>query len=208
MPTGHAKSGSRGGTVSRFAAAALAAAIALPAAGAERVATLDPAATRVTFTLGTTFHEVHGTFAPASGSVRFDRSTGEASGTLAVDARSGETGNARRDRKMHESILESARFPSIAFRVERVEGRVPDAGRGDIRLAGVLSLHGADHPMTVPAAVDVAGDRFRAEVRLAIPYVEWGLEDPSFLFVRAEKSVAVTVLAEGRLAEASSGGAP
>jgi polyisoprenoid-binding protein YceI len=173
--------------------------LASPAPAAERVVTLDPKASAVSFTLGTTLHEVHGSMRLTGGALRFDPATGTASGEISVDARSAETGNARRDRKMHGSILESERYPAIVFRPQRVLGRVEESGRSDVKLGGTMSLHGGDHPMTLPVALTVEGGHLRAELRFEVPYVEWGMEDPSFLILRAEKLVVVTVRAEGRL---------
>ena len=173
--------------------------LALPAAAtaAERVVALDPVASRVTFILGTTFHEVHGTMALTAGVIRFDPGTGAASGTITVDARRTETGNKKRDKTMHEDVLESERFPTIGFRVVRIEGRLVDPGRSELKLVGVMSLHGADHPMTLQATVESANGRVSGTLRFPIPYVEWGLRDPSFLVARTKKIVEVTVHAEG-----------
>jgi polyisoprenoid-binding protein YceI len=172
------------------------------ATAAERAVVLDPAAGAVAFTLDTTFHEVHGTMALAGGTVRFDPATGAATGTITVDARRAGTGNDRRDRTMHADVLESGRHPTIVFRVERVEGTLVDPGHSDLRLVGVMTLHGADHPMTLAAAVDSAGGRVRGELRFTIPYVAWGMHDPSFFVVRVAKTVDVEVRVEGRWADA------
>jgi len=59
----------------------------------EAVVTLDPAATKIDFTLGATLHTVHGTFKLKSGEIRFDPATGKASGAVIVDATSGYTDN-------------------------------------------------------------------------------------------------------------------
>ena len=120
----------------------------LPAASAatERAVVLDPSASEVTFTLETTFHEVHGKLGAVAGTIHFDPATGAASGEITVDARRADTGNRERDEAMHAEVLESALFPTIRFRVERVEGTLVDPGHGELRLVGVLNLHGADHP--------------------------------------------------------------
>ena len=172
------------------------------AAAAERAVVLDAAGSTVTFTLDTTFHEVHGTMALKGGTVRFDPSTGLASGTITVDARRAETGNDKRDKTMHADVLESERYPTIVFRAERVEGTLVDPGHSDLRLVGVLTLHGADHNLTLTASVDSAGGRVRCELRFPIPYVEWGLHDPSFFVARTEKTVDVTVRVEGSWSDA------
>jgi len=178
--------------------------LALPtaAAAAERAVTLDPAASQVTFTLDTTFHEVHGTMAIMGGTIRFDPQTGAASGEITVDARRAETGNERRDKKMHGEVLETERYPTIVFRPERVEGTLADPGDAEIRLVGVMNLHGTDHPMTLVAKVESANGQVRGDLEFPIPYVEWGMEDPSFLIARAAKSVDVKVHVVGHWTEA------
>ena len=165
---------------------------------AERAVVLDPAASTISFTLDTTFHEVRGTMALTGGTIRFDPATGAASGEITVDARRAVTGNEGRDRTMHADVLETTRYPTIVFKPQRVEGVLADPGRSELRIAGVMSLHGADHPMTLVATVDSGQGRVHGELRFPIPYVEWGLRDPSFFVVRAAKSVDILVRAEGR----------
>ena len=166
---------------------------------AQRVVVLDPSASSVSFTLDTTFHVVHGTMVLSGGTIRFDPKTGEASGTITVDARRAETGNTGRDKNMHTEVLESSLYPTIVFALQRVEGTLADSGRSELRLVGVMTLHGADHPMTLTASVETAKERVRGEMRFPVPYVEWGLKDPSLLVVRAAKTVDLVVRVEGRL---------
>lgn len=176
----------------------LAAAIPLPALAAERVVVLDPAASAVSFSLDTTFHEVHGTMVLTAGTIRFDTETGEASGEITVDATRTETGNEGRDEKMLAEVLETGRYPSIVFRARRVEGVLADPGRSELRIAGVMSVHGADHPMTLTATVESDAGRVHGELKFPIPYVEWGMSDPSLFVARAAKTVDILVRAEGR----------
>lgn len=178
-------------------------ALPVPAGAAERAVVLDPARSEVTFTLGTTFHEVHGTMALREGTIRFDPAAGTASGTITVDAASAETGNGRRDRTMHADVLESERFPTIVFRLERIEGTFVETGTSEVRLVGVLTLHGDDHPLTLTASVDSDASGVRGELHLPVPYVEWGLHDPSFFVARTEKSVDVTVRVAGSWTDAA-----
>lgn len=168
------------------------------AAASEHVVILDLEVSRLSFTLDTTFHEVHGTLVLSGGQVRLDSATGAASGEITVDARRTGTGNSQRDRKMHGKVLESERYPVFVFRLQRVEGTIADAGRSEVRLVGSLSIHGADHPMILPASVEIDGDRLHADLRFEVPYVTWGMADPSLLFVRAAKTVQVSIRAEGR----------
>jgi polyisoprenoid-binding protein YceI len=181
-----------------LAALALATA-ALPAAAAETVLRLDPKATDVSFEVPATGHDVHGLLRLAAGEVRFDPDTGEAAGTITVDARSADTGNDSRDETLHQKVFESEIFPSFVFTAERVEGALPEAGKGEVRLHGTMRIHGADHPMMLPANVEVSGDEVSATTTFDVPYVAWGMHNPSILFLRVADSVAVTVRAGGRL---------
>lgn len=185
-------------------AAALAAVAAViapvsPAAAAETVLRLDPAATDVSFEVPATGHDVHGLLRLAAGEVRFDPATGEAAGTITVDAKSAETGNGSRDKTLHEKVFESELFPSFVFTAEGVEGSLPADGKGQVRLRGTMRIHGDDHPMVLPAEVEVHGDEVVADVAFEVPYVAWGMHNPSIMFLRVADAVAVTVHAEGNL---------
>lgn len=178
----------------------LLAATVLPAAGAtEQTVALDPARTRIAFRLGATAHDVEGEFALRSGEVRFDPETGEAVGRIEVDLTGASTGSKKRDRTMHERVLESERFPLASFRPTRVASAVLPEGDSTVAVEGVLAFHGSEHPMTLEARVTRAGPQLTVDVRFDIPYVEWGLEDPSFLFLRVKKAVQVHVTGEGTI---------
>jgi len=160
---------------------------------------LDPAATTVEFTFGATLHTVDGSLRARQGTLRLDTETGAASGRVVLDATSAQTGNPRRDSKMHEKILESGRYPDILFDVQRVSGRVNRVGHSELELHGTLDFHGTLHPIALPVVATSDGSKVTATGTLVIPYVEWGLKDPSFLFLRVEKEVRVTVKAVGRI---------
>jgi polyisoprenoid-binding protein YceI len=168
----------------------------------ERVLRVDPAASRVTFTLQATLHTVEGSFAVRPGEVRFDPAGGTASGEIVVAAASGETGNARRDRKMHADVLGSARWPEISFSPSAIDGELAPQGASEVVLRGVLRLQGAPHEVAWPLTVQVEPGRLRAEGTLSVPYVAWGLDDPSSLVLRVGKTVEVRVSIAGTLAGA------
>ena len=105
----------------------------------------DPAQTKVEFTLSSLLHTVHGEFHLKRGDLRFDPQSGKASGELVVDATSGESGSPARDKRMHASILESAKYPEITFRPDRVDGKVAPEGKSEVQLHGVFAIHGVEH---------------------------------------------------------------
>ncbi len=171
-------------------------------AAGERVLTFDPAATRVVFTLDATMHSVHGTLRLVRGEVRFDQVPGPASGAVVVDAVSAATGTEGRDLKMHRQVLESARFPEIVLEPRRLEGQVGADGTGALVVLGVLRLHGVEREVRWPVEVVTEGGRVRATSCFRVPYVAWGLHDPSVFVLRVGKEVAVEVEALGTLREA------
>jgi len=159
----------------------------------ETILRMDPAQTKVEFTLGDVLHTVHGTFRLKQGSIRFDMATGKASGELVVDAASGDSGSGARDRRMHANVLESARYPEIAFRPDRVEGRVAPEGTSDVRLHGIFAIHGAEHEITMPATVQAIEGGYSATAHFRVPYVEWGMKNPSTLFLRVNDKVEIVI---------------
>lgn len=160
---------------------------------------LDPEATFIGFSFGATLHTVDGALQARNGTVRINTETGAASGWIVLDAASARTGNSRRDRKMHEKILESRRFPDVVFDIQRISGSINRTGNSDLQLHGYLDFHGERRLIDLPVFATTQGDHVTATASLLIPYVQWGLKDPSFLLLRVEKEVRVTVKAVGRL---------
>jgi polyisoprenoid-binding protein YceI len=169
----------------------------------EMVFQLDPAQSNVQFTLGDVLHTVHGSFRMKSGSVRFDPATGNASGVLVADATSGNSGSNGRDKKMHKEILESAKYPEFRFTVQSVHGTVSPNGASQVQLSGVLNLHGSDHPLTVVAPVQVSNGQVTSDVAFVVPYVQWGLKNPSTFILRVSDRVDIVVHAVGTVAIAA-----
>lgn len=170
---------------------------------AEQRLVLDPARTEVSFDVEATGHDVHGLVGLESGEVTFDLERGTAGGAIVLDAAHAATGNASRDRTMRGEVLEVTRFPTIEFAPATVSGTLSGDGSSQLTLHGVLRLHGEPHPLALPATVEVHGTHVTAEAKFLIPYREWGLADPSVLFLRVARVVAVTVRADGELVAAA-----
>jgi polyisoprenoid-binding protein YceI len=162
----------------------------------DRALQLDPAQSSVQFTLGDVLHTVHGTFKVKQGSLQIEP-TGKMAGEIVVDAGSGQSGSGMRDRKMNKEVLESARYPEISFRPDRIDGRVPSEGKSSVMVHGIFSIHGAEREITVPAQVEMAADHWTAKVHFTIPYAKWGMKNPSTLFLRVSDTVEIDLAAEG-----------
>ena len=118
-------------------------------------------------------------------------------GEIIVDAKSGDSGSGMRDHKMHREVLESDRYPEIAFRPDRVDGTVALQGKSSVRVHGIFAIHGSDHELTVPAEVEVFPDHWTATLHFAVPYANWGMKNPSTFFLRVSESVDIDLTTGG-----------
>ncbi len=173
------------------------------AVATEVVLVLDPAQSKVRWTLDTTLHTVHGTFVLKSGVLRFDPRTGKAGGEIVVLAPSGESGNSSRDARMHKDILETVKYPEVIFRPTEVQGKVAQVGASDVKLDGVFSIHGADHDLTAPVHAEFTEDRWKGTATFEVPYVKWGIKDPSNFLLKVKPVVTVEVEMSGKVSAAN-----
>lgn len=144
-------------------------------------------------------HTVHGKFALKSSDLRFDPSTGKISGAIIVDATSGETGNGSRDKKMHREILESDKFPEIVFTPAQINGKFTPEAAGRVDVSGQFRLHGQDHEVTLPIEWKPDGQYLQISTQIDVPYVKWGLKNPSNFLLRVGDKVAIEIHAAGHL---------
>ena len=165
----------------------------------EIVLTLDPAQSAVHWTVDSTLHMVHGTFALKSGTVHFDPETGKAGGEIVVIATSGESGNSSRDARMHKEILETSRYPEVIFHPAQVQGKVGLSGASEVKLEGIFSIHGADHELSAPVHAELAGDRWRGTSKFEVPYVQWGIKNPSNFLLKVKPVVNVELEMSGEV---------
>jgi polyisoprenoid-binding protein YceI len=185
----------------RFVLAVLAWHVAGPAAQAqETVVQLDAAQTKIEFALGGLLHTVDGTFKLKSGTIRFDSSTGKANGAIIVDATSGDSGNDGRDRKMHREILESVKFNEIVFTPNQVKGTFSPHGSSQMEVSGQFHLHGQDQELTLPIDIQADDRQLQLTTRFIVPYVKWGLKNPSTFILRVSDKVTIDIHAVAHLA--------
>ena len=152
---------------------------------------VDPGQSKVHWSVDSTMHTVHGTFAVKSGALHFDPQTGKAGGEIVVFATSGESGNSSRDEKMHKVVLESAKYPDAVFRPTQVEGKVAASGNSDVQLHGVFVLHGGEHELSVPVHAEMVSGKWKGTAKFEVPYIQWGLKDPSNWLLKVKPAVQV-----------------
>jgi polyisoprenoid-binding protein YceI len=160
---------------------------------------LDPAQTEIHWKLSG-LHSVHGTFKLKSGEFLFNPKTGLAEGEILVDATTGESRNAARDKRMQDEVLESNRYPAIFYHPTEIKGPFK-AGEGtqDLTGEGTFNIHGADHPLELPLKVQINADTATATTRFTVPYVEWGMKNPSKFLLHVSKQVEIDVTAKGTI---------
>jgi len=160
---------------------------------------LDPAKTHISWTLGDVLHTVEGTFQLKSGSIAFDAQTGDASGQIVVDAASGNSGNGMRDSKMKKDVLESAKYPEIVFTPKHVSGYVAGQDNSTVQVAGEFTIHGGTHPLTLTLPITLKGAQVAAHTQFDVPYEQWGMKNPSTLFLKVSNTVQIKIEAAGEL---------
>jgi polyisoprenoid-binding protein YceI len=187
-----------------FAIAVLLAATAAPprsqsreAAPGEMVLVMDTDQSKVRFSVESTLHTVHGTFNLKNGMVHFDPDSGKAGGEVTVFAASGDSGNSSRDARMHKEILETPKFPDAVFRPMQIEGKLTKTGTSDVKLHGVILLHGQEHEIVVPIHAELAGDHWKGTATFDVPYIQWGIKDPSNWLLKVKPVVHVEMEAVG-----------
>ena len=160
---------------------------------------LDPSKTLIEFRLPGVLHTTHGTFKLEHGIIKADPGTGEAGGSITVDAKSGDSGVGARDTRMKDSVLEVQKYPEITFVPGHVTGQLGTDGQFQARLQGVLTLHGARHQIVIEVQGRLIGDGLIATTHFSVPYVDWGLEDPSVLLLTVAKQVDIDIATAGHV---------
>ena len=169
------------------------------AIASEIVLTVNPVQSTVHWSVDSSLHLVHGTFVVKNGTLHFDPGTGHAGGEIVVNATSGESGNNSRDARMHKEILETAKYPDVTFRPTKLEGHLAAHGVSDAKIRGVFSIHGADHDLVAPVHAELAGDHWKGTAQFEVPYVEWGIKNPSNFFLKVKRVVNVELELSGTL---------
>ena len=190
-----------GKIVQRCSIVLIAAVASTAAAGHSQQETFELDATKSTveYTVDSTLHTVHGSFQLKSGSVQFNPTGGSTAGQLVVTAASGDSGSQSRDHKMTREVLEAEKYPEIVFTPQKMKGSLAPSGSSEFQLEGIMTLHGQQHPMTLDVKARVEGQVLTADTSFAIPYIEWGLKNPSALFLRVNRQVDIHIHVVGQL---------
>jgi len=123
------------------------------------------------------------------------------SGSVVVLAGSGKTGNGSRDNRMNKEVLKVEQHATVSFEPTTYTGAIAPSGDSTIQVTGIFTLLGTPHEITIPILVHLEGTTATAKAHFVVPYIQWGLKDPSFLFWKAEKDVAIDLFLAGPLSK-------
>jgi len=181
----------------RWIATVAALALSSAAAFGQQHYKIDPAASEVHFVLGASDGPVNGSFRVTSGEFTLDPSSGAMTGSIAVDAASGDSGNKKRDKKMTGDQMKAQTYAAVTFSPAKFSGKLNDTSDSTGQVDGTFTLIGQTHPLSVPMNVHMEGGRFTATGEFTVPFVNWGMKDPSFMMCKVEKQVKVQLKLTG-----------
>ena len=190
-------------TIAKSLFLALPLALAPDALAQHQTFTVNPDSSQVAFSLGGTGHHVNGTFHVQSGRSTLIALRATISGSVVVAAGSGNSGEQSRDKKMNTDVLDVAQFAEVSFVPKSYQGTVAATGDSTIQVTGVFTLHGTPHDLTVPMQIHIDGANLTAKTHFTVPYVKWGLKDPSIFILKVAKEVDIDLTLAGSLFPAS-----
>jgi polyisoprenoid-binding protein YceI len=181
---------------------ALPLALASVASAQHQAFTVNPDASQVAFSLGGNAHHVNGTFHVQSGHIDFDRAA-TISGSVVVAAGSGNSGDQGRDKKMNTDVLDVAHYADVSFVPRSFQGAISPSGDSTLQVTGVFTLHGTPHDLTVPMQIRIEGTSLTAKTHFVVPYVQWGLKDPSIFILKVAKEVDIDLTLAGSVSSSN-----
>jgi polyisoprenoid-binding protein YceI len=118
---------------------------------------------------------------------------------VVVAAGSGNSGDQGRDKKMNSDVLDVAHYAEVSFVPKSYQGTIPTSGDFTIQVTGIFTLHGTPHDLTVPMQIHIEGTALTTKTHFTVPYVQWGLKDPSIFILKVAKVVDIDLTLAGSL---------
>jgi polyisoprenoid-binding protein YceI len=121
------------------------------------------------------------------------------SGKVVVDPGSGDSGEGSRDKKMKNDVLQAQSFSSITFEPTSFLGQLAASGTSQIQVKGNFTVIGKPHEIVVPMTVQMDGSHCTATGSFIVPYVQWGLKDPSIFVLKVGNQVKIDLSLVGQV---------
>ena len=165
---------------------------------------VDPVHSRVIFEMKATLHTVEGKTSAVSGT--FTRSAAPSAdgfavgGRIVIAARTLDTGNGTRDKRMRSESLAVDQFPEIVFVPSRATGSVASFTPGStakFKLEGSLAVRGVTKPVSLDVTARFAEQGISADGTTTMSFLDFGVPDPSNFFLRVKPNLTIKVHVEG-----------
>ena len=154
-----------------------------------------PEQSSLTFDVSARVHDVHGISKDFSGTISGDpKDVTLAKITIRLDPKNFDTDNEKRDKVMREKSLEIEKYPFIEFESTAIEA----ANKGlspyqsvDVRVKGVLKLHGVEKEVDVPVRIVWEERQLIADGELDLKLDDYTIFRPKVLFFRLQNDVKI-----------------
>ena len=102
---------------------------------------------------------------------------------------------------MQDEVLESNRYPAIFFHPTRIKGAFKtQEGTQELVGEGTFNMpRGRPSSGVCRLKVAVSAGAVTATTRFTVPYVDWGMKNPSKFLLKVSKQVEVEVVAKGTI---------
>ncbi len=98
---------------------------------------------------------------------------------------------------MKKDVLQSQTYPEAIFHPEKVSGSLGPGSVQQVTVNGTFTIHGHDHPLRLVISAQMTDkNHVRLTTHFVVPYVRWGMKDPSTFVLRVGKEVSVDVTAD------------
>ena len=85
------------------------------------------------------------------------------------------------NKELREIVLLPDQYPNIIFKSSNVSGKAIGTNVYDLKIAGVLTLHGVSRPITIPARVTLTGNEMRAQGEFSVKRSDFKVKATSAL---------------------------
>jgi polyisoprenoid-binding protein YceI len=104
---------------------------------------------------------------------------------------------ARRDAQFQDRIMQTSQFPTASFTLADpvdLAKLATAAGTRTVDVQGTLALHGTTKDVTTPLTVVRSGATLTISGQVPVVFADYGIDNPSFGFVRTEDQGTIEVL--------------
>ena len=147
----------------------------------------------VSFRAGTAVEDIDGI--NKSTTCIFDAGTGDIQ--FAILVKGFEFKSALMMEHFNENYMESTKFPKAKFKgtIEGFKKEMLTSPVANIKITGVLNLHGVDKTITVPGTIGTEGGKLVASSKFKVTPEEFGITIPSLVRDKIGKEMEITVKA-------------